>query len=172
MKRLLVVRLGAMGDIIHTLPAAASLRQSFAGARLYWLVESRWRPLLEGNPFVDETIVLDRSSLGGMWQSLRRLRAQRYDLAVDFQGLIKSALAASLAQPERLYGYHRSQVREQAAAWSYSHPVKAAAAHIVDRHLELAAAAGATSRARVFPLPPGAPEGELPRGRYVLASPQ
>lgn len=171
MKRLLVVRLGAMGDILHTLPAAASLRQSFAGTRLYWLVESRWRPLLEGNPFVDETIVLDRSSLGGMWQSLRRLRAQRYDLAVDFQGLMKSALAASFAQPERLYGYHRSQVREQAAAWSYSHPVKVTATHIVDRHLELAAAAGATSRARVFPLPAGAPEGDLPRGRYVLASP-
>jgi heptosyltransferase-1 len=171
MKCLLVVRLGAMGDIIHTLPAAASLRQSFAGARLFWLVESRWQPLLAGNPFIDEVLVLDRGSLAGLWSSLRRLRAQRYDLAVDFQGLIKSALPALLAQPERLYGYHRSQVREKLAAFTYSHPVKVAAAHIVDRHQELAAAAGATSRARVFPLPAGTPEGDLPRGPYVLASP-
>jgi len=171
MKSLLVVRLGAMGDLIHTLPAAASLRQSFPGARLFWLVESRWMPLLAGNPFVDEAIELDRSSLGGIWRSLRRLRARRYDLAVDFQGLIKSAVPATLAQPERLYGYHRSQLREQLAALSYSHPVKVGAAHIVDRHQELAAAAGATSRARVFPLPQGTPEGDLPRGPYVLASP-
>lgn len=171
MNALLVVRLGAMGDIIHTLPAAASLRQSFAGARLFWLVESRWQPLLAGNPFIDEVLPLDRASPAGLWNSVRQLRSRRYDLAVDFQGLMKSALAALVVRPEKLFGYHRSQVREKLAAMTYSHPVKVAATHIVDRHQELAAAAGATSRARVFPVPAGTPEGELPRGPYVLASP-
>ena len=53
-KRILVVRLGAMGDIIHTLPAVASVKQSFPQAHISWVVEERWASLLEGNPFVDE----------------------------------------------------------------------------------------------------------------------
>ena len=51
--RILVVRLGAMGDIIHALPAVASLKHGHPGSRLTWVVEPRWAPLLEGNPFVD-----------------------------------------------------------------------------------------------------------------------
>lgn len=168
---ILAVRLGAMGDIIHTLPAVASLRQSIPGARLTWLVEAKWAALLEGNPFVDEILLLDRSSLGGLLRTARALRGRRFDVAVDFQGLLKSALAATVAHPERIYGYHRWQAREGLAAFFYSHRVKVGAVHVVERHLELAAAAGATSRALVFPLPEGKPEGELPRSPYVLASP-
>ena len=58
--RILVIRLGAMGDIIHTLPAVASLKHSFPGARLTWIVEPRWAPLLQDNPFVDRLAFLSR----------------------------------------------------------------------------------------------------------------
>jgi heptosyltransferase I len=58
--RILVVRLGAMGDIVHALPAAASLKHSFPGWRVTWVVEPRWAPLLEANPFVDRVVLLDR----------------------------------------------------------------------------------------------------------------
>src|SRR5947199_2639679 len=92
-RRILVVRLGAMGDIIHTLPAVAALKQSHPESHLTWLVEPRWRPLLEENPFVDRVVVLRRNSLAGLLETWRELRTQRYDLAVDFQGLIKSALS-------------------------------------------------------------------------------
>src|SRR5262252_5595600 len=114
--RILVVRLGAMGDILHTLPAVASLKHSHPGAHLTWVIEPRWRPLLEGNPFIDRIVELRRGSMGGLSQTFRELRTERYDFAVDFQGLIKSALTAAFARPERIYGYHQSQVRERVAA--------------------------------------------------------
>ena len=61
MKSILIVRLGAMGDIVHSLPGAASLKHSFPGARITWIVEPAWVPLLEGNGFVDrEFPLLDR----------------------------------------------------------------------------------------------------------------
>src|ERR1044071_7220662 len=100
--RILVVRLGAMGDIIHALPAVASLKHSYPGSHLTWVVEPRWQPLLEANPFVDRVVPLRRDSLSGIFESRRDLRSFRYDFAVDFQGLLKSALVANAARPERI----------------------------------------------------------------------
>src|SRR5579872_26655 len=96
-RHILVVRLGAMGDIVHTLPAVASLKHSYPGCRLTWAVEPRWAPLLADNPFVDRLVAVRRDSPRGVLESLGDLRAERYDFAVDFQGLIKSALVATLA---------------------------------------------------------------------------
>jgi heptosyltransferase-1 len=168
--RILVIRLGAMGDIVHALPAAASLRHGFAGSSLTWAVEPRWRPLLEDNPFVDRIVEVRRGSAAGLWASLRELRAERFDLAVDFQGLIKSALVAGLARVDRVHGFHRSQLREPLAALFYSGQTVSASTHVVDRNLDLAQAAGASSAVRSFPLPAGRPEGSLPAG-FVLACP-
>ena len=170
-RRVLAVRLGSMGDIIHTLSAVATLKHSFPRCRLSWIVDPKWAPLLEGNPFLDEVIHFDRKKLGGMLEAGRRLRAGGFDTVVDFQGLIKSALVASVARPERIHGFHQSQLRERLAAIFYSHRTLARSAHVVDRNLELAAAAGATSLLRAFPLPPGSPEGTLPARSFVLGTP-
>ncbi len=172
--RILVVRLGAMGDIIHTLPAAAWLKQSHPGSHLTWLVEPQWAPLLEGNAYVDRVIVMRRRNFAGLVETRRELRSSNYDFAVDFQGLLKSALAAGAANPERIYGFHQSQVRERMAALFYSHKTMARALHIVDRNMELASAcggAGGERAQRTFPLPQGRAEGDLPPGDFVLASP-
>src|ERR1019366_6232112 len=141
--RILVDRLGAMGDIIHALPAVASLKRSYPGSRLTWIVEPKWAPLLEDNPFIDRIVLLRRDTVAGLRESWRSLRAERYDFAVDFQGLIKSALAASAARPDRIFGFHQTQLRERAAALFYSNTTVSHAAHVVDRNLDLAAAAGA-----------------------------
>jgi len=170
-RRILVIRLGSMGDVIHALPAAASLKHSHSGSQLTWAIEPRWAPLLEGNSFVDRVVLLRRGSLAGLAESWRELRAERYDFAVDFQGLIKSALIASAARPDRVFGFHHTQVRERAAALFYSNKTLSSSAHVVDRNLDLAAAAGAANLVRTFPLPPGHPEGDLPPGDFVLASP-
>ena len=159
-----------MGDIIHTLPAVASLKSSFPGWQLAWAVEPRWAPLLQDNPFVDDLISVRRDGPAAWMESWRGLRKHRFDFAVDFQGLIKSALAASAARPARIFGYHQSQVRERAAALFYSDKIKSRSIHIVDRHLDLAASAGASNVVRAFPLPAGQPEGELPP-EFVLACP-
>jgi heptosyltransferase-1 len=170
-RTILVVRLGAMGDIIHSLPAVASLKHSFPGWKLHWAVEPKWACLLEGNPFVDALIPVRRDTLSGILATRRLLRAERFDFAVDFQGLLKSALVASAARPERIFGFHQSQTRERAAGLFYSDKTTSQSVHVVDRNLDLAAAAGAVSTLRNFHLPAGRSEGDLPSGPFVLASP-
>ena len=168
--RILVVRLSSMGDIIHALPAVASLKHGFPHSHVTWVMRSRFMPLVEGNPFVDQVIAFDRSP-GGLSAAWRSLRREHFDLAVDLQGLVQSALVAAAARPDKIVGFHRSQVRERWAALFYSAGVVATAAHVVDRNLELAAAAGASSLVRTFHLPQGTPEGRLPEGKFILASP-
>jgi heptosyltransferase-1 len=170
-KRVLVVRLGAMGDIVHTLPAVASLKHSMPHSEITWVVESKWRALLENNPYVDRLIPFDRGALHGLRSAWRELRRERFDLAIDFQGLIKSGLVAACARPERLYGFDSRCARESAAALFYSTRVHSDSVHRVDKYLDLAAAAGVTNPLKVFPLPEGSPEGRLPGAEYVLASP-
>lgn len=170
-KRILVVRLGAMGDIIHALPAVASLKHSHPGSRLAWAVEPQWAPLLAENPYIDRVVLLLRTSPGGLWKSCRELWAERFDFAVDFQGLLKSALVASFARPERIFGFDTASARERAAALFYSNKVSSRSRHVVEKNLDLAAAAGAANVLRTFPLPAGSPEGALPEGPFVLACP-
>ena len=160
-----------MGDILHALPAAASLKHSFPASPLTWVVENTWAPLLQNNSFIDLVITLDRRHPRTWLATVRELREQRFSIAMDFQGLLKSAVTASLARPDRIFGYSQQFVRERMAAWFYSSRVSSAAVHIVDRHLDIAAAAGAVNLLRSFPLPAGSPEGELPDGRFVLACP-
>ena len=169
---ILAVRLGAMGDVIHALPAAAALKKALPDCRLIWLIEPKWAPLLEANPYLDGVLHFERGSLAALWRDARALGELGCDTAVDFQGLFKSALAAAAARPARLYGFEAAQIRERAAAILYSYRVEAHAVHVVDRNLELAAAVtGQALRPAEFPLPPGIPEGELPSGHFVLASP-
>ncbi|HLI83597.1 MAG TPA: glycosyltransferase family 9 protein [Bryobacteraceae bacterium] len=169
--RILVVRLGSLGDIVFTLPAVASLKQSFPGYQLTWAVEARWASVLQQNPFVDQVLVVRRDFPWGLAETWRLLRSGRYEFAVDFQGLIKSAVVATLARAQRIYGFPARQTRERLAALFYSDTVASRSAHMVDKHLDLAAGAGAGTISRVFPLPPGRPESQLPEGEFVLASP-
>lgn len=167
----MIVRLGAMGDIVHALPAVASLKHGFPGRRITWVVEPRWAPLLADNPFVDRILLFERATRAGLARFWRELRAVRFEFAVDFQGLIKSALVACVARTERIYGFDTSVAREPLAAMFYSDRIPAPAVHRVDRNLELAAGAGATATLHKFPLPAGRAEGSLPEGDFVLASP-
>ena len=159
-----------MGDVIHTLPAAASLKHSIPNSRLTWLIRPRWAPLLEGNPYVDEIISIERS-FAASFAEARRLRARHFDLAVDFQGLIQTAALAFAAKPAKLAGFDRKCVRERPAALFYSCEIETRAEHVVERNLELASGAGASHLLRTFPLPPGVPEGSLPAGKFILTSP-
>jgi heptosyltransferase-1 len=170
-KSILIVRLGAMGDIVHSLPGAASLKHSFPEARVTWVVEPSWVPLLEGNGFVDRIVVFRRKEPGSWRRTKDELRAERYDLAVDFQGLTKSALIAHAARPERIAGFGSRVVRERPAGLFYSTRVQSNAVHVVDQALDLAAGAGAMNLIRAFSLPTGKPEGKLPDRPFVLASP-
>ncbi len=99
------------------------------------------------------------------------LRRERFQLAVDLQGLIQSSLVAAASRAEKIVGLDSSQAREPLAAGVYSTTVKTTAVHRVERYLEIAAGAGATNIVTTFPLPPGQAEGSLPAGPFVLACP-
>jgi heptosyltransferase I len=158
---ILAIRLSALGDIIHALPAIASLKQSFPLSRLSMLIAPRWHAIVEGNPFIDELIP----------PNIAEVRRLRPDLAFDFQGLLKSALLGRLARPPKFYGFHRSVARESLAPLFYTHPIRVTGPHRVERCLQLIAAAGATQLTDKAWIPPGRPEGELPTTPFVLASP-
>jgi len=170
--RILVVRLGSMGDVIAALPAVASLKHSIPHSKITWVIDPKWSLLLEGNPYVDSVVHLDRRpTFTALREAWSELRAGRFDFAVDFQGLVKSAIVATLARPERIFGFNAEYAREGPASWFYSTKVPIRSYHAVDRNLDLAAAAGASSILRTFPLPPGEPEAALPARDFVLASP-
>ena len=169
--QILVVRLGSMGDVIAALPAVASLKHSIPHSKITWVIDPKWSLLLEGNPYVDSVLHLDRRTFTGLRHAWRDLRAARFDFAVDFQGLVKSALVATLARPERIFGFNAEYARESPASWFYSTKVPIRSYHAVERNLDLAAAAGASNILRTFPLPPGEQQANLPDGDFVLASP-
>ena len=161
-----------MGDVLHVLPAVASLKASHPSARITWAIEPQWAPLLEGNPHIDRLLPVRRGSLARLLATWRELRSESYDYAVDFQGLLKSALVAKAARPGRLFGFDWSQVRERPATLFYSDSVRSHAIHRVDQYLDLAAAVPGTNiRVSEFALPEGRPDGELPSGDFVLTSP-
>lgn len=161
----LIIRLGAMGDILHTLPAVEMLHRAQPEARLYWIAEERWHPLLKGHPALAGLLPFNRRSWTALKATRQSLRALKLDLAYDFQGLIKSGLVAWQSGAARVIGTART--RESLARLFYTERVATPSAHIVDQHCELIRASG------IQPvwLPEGAPEGHLPDGPYVLASP-
>jgi heptosyltransferase I len=120
--RILIVRLGSIGDIVHALPALATIRKSLPRAQISWVVERRTSEILKDNPLLDRLIEVDTKALRrGLMsgetlraprQQLRLLRASAFDLALDFQGLLKSALIARLSGARRVYGFARAALRE------------------------------------------------------------
>src|ERR1700686_273148 len=111
-ERFLVVRLTALGDILHTVPAVAALRAAHPGAKIDWVVERKWAPVLEGSPALDEVIPFDRRSAMGLVDCVRRLRQNHYACAIDFQGLYKSSAIALLSGAPRRIGFDRAWARE------------------------------------------------------------
>jgi heptosyltransferase-1 len=165
MERILIVRLGAMGDVVHALPAAAALRQALPQARIDWLIEPRWAELLcasggssegprsEQRPLVDSIIPVDtkrwRRALcsASTWRdagaALRRLRTQRYELALDLQGSLKSAAFARLSAAHTVAGSARP--RESLARILYGLSAQSQGVHVIDQNLGLALCAAAAS---------------------------
>jgi len=155
--KILIIRLSSLGDIVHALPAFQSLRRSFPEARLDWLVERRLAFFLEAVPGIDRIVPIDTHALRRQiarpeaWRllvrPLREVRAVRYDLAIDFQGLIKTALLCRLSAARVRVGFSRELVRERPAHWGYQRTLgrPEAPAHIVRLNLLLAGVAGATA---------------------------
>jgi lipopolysaccharide heptosyltransferase I len=153
---LLIVRLGALGDIVHAIPAAAALRRAFPSARIDWLVDSRHREILELVEPIDRIIPLLRPNVAGWISATRALRGTRYDAALDFQGLMKSAVLARASGAARVLGFSIWHLREKGARPFYSESLEpardAAHGHVIYKNLRLIEALGVHDTTVTFPL--------------------
>ena len=150
--RFLIVRLGALGDIIHAVPAAAALRAAHPDAVIDWLVDARHREFLDLVTVIDRVVVLEKSSLSGWIDVTRRLRAGRYDAALDLQGLLKSAVLARASGAKRVLGFSIFHLREKTARPFYSDSVDAEGGHVIRKNLRLLEALGISDKEVRFPL--------------------
>ena len=151
--RILVVRLSSLGDVVHAVPAVAGLRRTFPDARIDWLVDDRYRELVDLVAAVDRRIGVPRTRLARLPRLVRGLREARYDVALDLQGLLKSALLARSAGAPRLIGLERTHLRERPAGWLYSEtPRLGNPVHVIERNLALVACLGVRAGPVEFPI--------------------
>jgi lipopolysaccharide heptosyltransferase I len=166
--RIALVKLSSLGDVVHALPVAATLRAARPEARLTWVVERREAALLHGHPALDEVIVADtrgwrrarrpaalRAALADVAALRRRLVAARFDVAIDLQGLLKSGILVAATRAPLRIGFAAGWGREPLSALCTNRRVTppAAARHVIEQYLALLAPLGISERRYEFALP-------------------
>jgi lipopolysaccharide heptosyltransferase I len=181
MSRFLIVRLGALGDIVHAIPVAAALRRAFPAARIDWLVSAKHREILDLVPVIDRRLAINDSLL----TAIGELRRARYDVALDLQGLLKSAVLARSSRASRVVGFSSRYLRERLARLFYTEVFDPGGAgmydprettHVVRINLGLLQPLGLTVATPEFPIE--RTDSDCARkirdaagGRYVLLNP-
>jgi len=156
-RRVLIVRLGALGDLVHALPAVAALRDAWPEARIDWLVDTRYRALLDFVPVVNRVIVIG-SPTTSIVGAVRSLRRERYDTAIDLQGLIKSAAMARLSGARTVVGFATPLLREPAARFFYTNQAEGdEVGHVIAKNVGLLSALGVNSASSLGADPPSGP---------------
>jgi heptosyltransferase-1 len=157
-QRVLIIKMSALGDIIHALPVAAALGETYPHLEISWFVEAPLAPLLTGNPYLKEVISLPKyrgqdlrrmHCLRDVGRHLRAVRHRRFDLTLDLQGLTKSATVAYASGAKLRFGYH--WLREVARMVERPVPHRPESIHIVDQYLDVARFLGARVDRPQFP---------------------
>ncbi|MFN7981876.1 MAG: glycosyltransferase family 9 protein [Vicinamibacterales bacterium] len=163
--KVLIVRLGALGDIVHAIPVAVALRRAYPDAQIDWVVSAKHREILDLVPVLNRRIVVnDRGAGAGgvsLLSAIRDLRRQRYDVAIDLQGLMKSAAIARLSGATRVLGFNAKYARESFATAFYTEQydpggegmyAPSETRHVVDINLGLLTLLGLTPERVAFGL--------------------
>ncbi|HLK59623.1 MAG TPA: glycosyltransferase family 9 protein [Chthonomonadaceae bacterium] len=157
-QRVLIIKMSALGDIIHALPVSAALGEAFPHLNISWYVEEPFAPLLTGNPYLSEIITLPKFKsrdlrsprcLREIARSMRYVRSQRFDMTLDLQGLTKSAIVTISAGARTRLGYH--WLREASTLVERPVPRRPESVHIVDQYLDVARHVGAHPTCVRFP---------------------
>ncbi len=142
--RFLVVRLGSLGDIVHAFPAVSGLRTSFPNAEIIWLTHPKWEFLVKTSGLATEVWTVDTRNWSNVRSILARIRKHRFEVAIDYQGLWKSAAIPFLARIPRRIGFSSETIREAGVPILYTERVKVSLdRHIADQNAELSARGGA-----------------------------
>ena len=177
--KFLVARLSSLGDIVHTFPAVAALRETFPAAEIVWLAHPRWKPLVESSGLASEVWTIETRSWSSLQAMVRKIRERKFTAAVDYQGLWKSAALPFFGSIPRRIGFSSQTIREFGVPVLYTDRVHIAKTHIADQNGELSQCAGARKLVSAFNLHIESGEMEiveqLLRGaavdRYVVLSP-
>ena len=163
-----LVKLSSIGDVVHALPVAEALHAGLPQARIVWVVERREAAMLRGNGALSEVVPVDTrgwrrartplavAETAGALVALRRyLRAARFDVAIDLQGLVKSGVITAATRAPLRIGFAAAHCREPLNALFTNRRVTPppSARHVVDRYLSLVEPLGARARSVEFPLP-------------------
>jgi len=177
--RFLVVRLGSLGDIVHTFPAVAGLRASFPSAEIIWLTHPRWVELVASSCLATEIWPVDSRDLGSVRHALRKIRSAPWTAAIDYQGLWKSAALPFFGGVGKRIGFSSATIREFGVPILYTDRVACRTTHIADRNGELTLRADATKPVAEVTLQVADADRELVRkqleeqdvARYIVLSP-
>jgi heptosyltransferase-1 len=159
LKRVAIVKLSAIGDVVHALPVSAALGKAFPHLEVTWIVEQNSAPMVQGNPYLTEVIVLPEDlktnrlssrSWRRFMEVRKMLRERQFELAIDLQGLSKSAIV-TWATGAR-YRYGQDWLRELAPLFEKRIPRRPESIHIVDQLLDVARHFGACPDSVEFPL--------------------
>src|SRR3954469_25677006 len=161
---ILIIKPSSLGDVVHTLPAVAAVRAAHPNSDITWVINSEWAPLLRGNPDINHVRIFPRGEFRGLgavgfipW--LRQTRKVRPDMALDFQGLLRSALIGRVSGARELFGL--SDAREGSRFFYNQVAQVNRREHAIERYMKLAQLLGGDADAPLrFPLPTG---DELPR---------
>lgn len=169
-KNILIIKMSSLGDILHALPTLAALRENWPNARIVWAVHKNFSAVLPGKPYLDDVVYVDRKRLKSpaYWLELRRtLHAYHFDLALDLQGLAKSALVSVLSGAKHRYGYWDMREGSFLVSKGLAGPHKRG--HIIEQYLDTVRALGGTVRDVNFPLPDISQEKQRMRERFAAS---
>lgn len=141
-ERILLVQLNGLGDVLHALPAAAALRRARPNAHLAWAADANYAELLAAQPWLDEVFAWDRRSWTGFSTFARQLRHNDWDIAVDFQGRLRSGVVSGLSRARRRIGYLPS-LEMSHLFYNECQPLESLNTHAVERNLALVRHLGA-----------------------------
>jgi heptosyltransferase-1 len=150
--RFLLVRLGSLGDIVHTFPAVAALRETFPSAEIVWLTHRRWKFLIESSSLTSQVWTVETRSFSSLRETFRRIRSANFEAAIDYQGLWKSASLPFFGRVAKRIGFSSHTIREPGVPILYTDRVRTTGAHIADQNGELSLRAGAKQGVGTFTL--------------------
>lgn len=171
--KILLIKPSSLGDVIHAYPAAAALRAMNEVEALDWVINSELAPLIEGSPIVRRALKFPRREPRSLVDFVSELRSEQYDLVVDLQGLLRSALIGRLASRNARAKFAGIGDAREFASLFYQQKVKVIPGHAIVRYLQVVRALGACVDGEWrFPLPPTVlPEGFSTSPEYVVIHP-